>query len=55
MTFEGLLTCFEEEEGVTKFLFLVPEGLNAVSEGLYEVLVEESELKVSEEFNSFLI
>ena len=32
VTFEGLHPCFEEGEGVTKFLFLVPEGLHEVSE-----------------------
>ena len=32
VTFEGLLSCFEEGEGVTKFLFFVPEGLHGVSE-----------------------
>ena len=42
VTFECLLPCLEEGEGVTKFFFLVSEGLNEVAEGLHEVLVEES-------------
>ena len=46
--FEGLLPYFEEWKGVTKFLFFVPKGLHGVSEGLHEVLVEESEWKFSE-------
>ena len=32
ITFEGLLPCFEEREGVTKLLFLVSEGLHKISE-----------------------
>ena len=32
VTFEGLLPCFDEVEGVTKLLFLVSKGLCEVSE-----------------------
>ena len=39
VTFEGLLPCFDAAEGVTKFPFLVPEGLDEFS-------VEQSEWKV---------
>jgi hypothetical protein len=35
VTIEGLLPCFEEGEGVTKFLFLVSEGVHEVLEVLY--------------------
>ena len=42
---KGILPCFGAGEGVTKFLFLAPEG---VSE-------EDSESNVVNEFNSFLI
>ena len=32
VAFEGLIPCFEEVKGVTKFLLLVLEGLDEVSE-----------------------
>ena len=46
VTFKGLLSCFEVGDEVTKFLLLVLEGLDKVS-------VQESELKVSEDFDFF--
>ena len=48
VTFEGRLLYFEAEEGVTKFLLLVVEGLDEVS-------VEEPEWKVSKDLNYVLI